>query len=126
MDWTDFVKHALPIFIVLIVFGMPVLLVWVLRETGLRRREIDLAHDKRVAELQRERDVLDAKLALMEPELEFLRSLVRGGEVRARVATDAPAAALPPAKTVPAADEYVDETVRENAANLLPARSEPR
>jgi hypothetical protein len=87
LDWAHIAESLIPILVCTVIFGAPALYLWIVRQARFRTRELELTHDTRIAELQRERDVLEAKVTAMEPELEFLRQLVRTEGVRARIAT---------------------------------------
>ena len=118
IDWPSILNRVVPIVAILAFFGAPALILWIIRSTRLQTRQLELSHDKRIADLQRERDVLDAKLTAVEPELEFLRGLVRSEGVRARIAT---LPHLPPSGAPPPSEDG-----EELPAEPLHARSQTR
>ncbi len=119
IDWSHLAAEVVPFLVTLVVFAAPALYLWIVRETRYRTKQLELAHDKRIAELQRERDVFEAKLTAMEPELEFLRQLVRSEGVRARIAT---LPHLPHSEPPPSSEEEVAA----QAAEPLHARAQTR
>jgi hypothetical protein len=126
IDWTYIAREMIPVAVCLVIFGMPALCLWIVRETRFRTRQLELTHDKRISDLQRERDVLEARLHLLEPELEFLRQVVRSPPqaaqaVRARVAT------LPHLPTAQATPEPTEaEEVESEPVDPLHARAQTR
>jgi hypothetical protein len=67
---------VLPAIMAITVFGAPALYLYIVRRNRFDMRQLELSHDKRIADLTRERDVLAVKVEQMEPHLEFLRHLV--------------------------------------------------
>ncbi len=79
-------EALIPILACLVVFGAPGVYLHIIRSSRVRLREIELGHDAKLAELTRERDVLQAKVDQMEPNLEFFRQLATKQEPRKRIA----------------------------------------
>ena len=79
IDFRALAELVMPAVAILTVFGAPALYLYIIRQNRFEMRQLELSHDKRIADLTRERDVLEVKVQQMEPHLEFLRQLVASG-----------------------------------------------
>ncbi len=127
IDWSYIAREMTPVAICLVVFGMPALCLWIVRETRYRTRQLELTHDKRIGDLQRERDVFEARLQQMEPELEFLRQVVRSPPAQLAQAVRARVATLPHIPTAHATPEPTEaDEVETEPVDPLHARAQTR
>ena len=105
------VRALIPVLVSLVVLGAPAVILYILRDFRLREKQLQFAHDQRLARVEQERDLLQMQIAQATSELEFTRNLLIG--VAPQLVLQQPArirlGSLPAAPSAQESGEVADE-----------------